>query len=351
MSEANSTLNEFLKQIPKIELHCHLLGTIRKETMKDLARKNGSRTTDAEIDAFYVRGEKPVGVLHIFRELENHILQAPDDLRRIAYEYLEEASRQQVRHAEFFWNPTGTLAATTLSYSALQNAILVGMNEAEKDFGITSLLIPSIDREASASAGLEMVELMCTHRHPDVVGIGMDYIEVNNPPEKFSDAYALAKKSGLKTTAHAGEFGTSWKNVETAMNVLGVDRLDHAYTVLDNSALVSRCIDQGILITVVPTNSYYLRTLSADSWAQEHPIRRMARAGLKIHPNTDDPAFHLVDPIKCQRMMVEAFGYSIDDLKSFMLNGLEGSWLENTTKSNLSKQWSVEFNEQRQKFF
>jgi len=350
MNEANLTLNEFLQRIPKIELHCHLLGTIRKATMKELARKNGSRTTDAEIDAFYARGEKPVGVLHIFRELENHILQDPDDLRRITFEYLEDASRQQVRHAEFFWNPTGTLAATDLSYSELQNAILLGMNEAETDFGITSLLIPSIDREASASTGLEMVELMCAHRHPAVVGIGMDYNEVNNPPEKFSDAYALAKKAGLKTTAHAGEFGTSWKNVETAMDVLGLDRLDHAYTVLDNPALVSRCIDQGILITVVPTNSYYLRTLSADSWAQEHPIRQMARAGLKMHPNTDDPAFHLVDPIKCQRMMIEAFGYGIDDLKSFMLNGLEGSWLDHTTKSNLSKQWSEEFDEKRQKY-
>ena len=74
MREANSTLNEFLQRIPKIELHCHLLGTIRKATMKELACKNGARTTDAEINAFYVRGAKPVGVLHIYRELENHIL-------------------------------------------------------------------------------------------------------------------------------------------------------------------------------------------------------------------------------------------------------------------------------------
>ena len=351
MNEATTPLEDFLQRIPKIELHCHLLGTIRKETMKNLARKNGSRTTDTQIDAFYIRGEKPVGVLHIFRELENHILQAPDDFRRIAYEYLEDASLKRVRHAEFFWNPTGTIAATDLSYSELQNAILVGMNEAEQDFGITSLLIPSIDREAPASAGLEMVELMCAHRHPAVVGIGMDYNEVNNPPEKFFDAYTLAKKSSLKTTAHAGEFGTPWKNVETAIDVLGIDRLDHAYTILDNPILVNRCIEQGILITVVPTNSFYLRTLSAESWAQEHPIRQMARAGLKIHPNTDDPAFHLVDPIKCQQMMVEAFGYSIDHLKSFMLNGLDGSWLDNKSKSNLSRQWSEEFDEQRKKYF
>ena len=139
--------------------------------------------------------------------------------------------------------------------------------------------------------------------------------------------------------------------MENALDVLGVDRIDHAYTVLDNPALISRCIDQGILITVVPTNSYYLRTLSPDSWAQEHPIRQMARSGLKIHPNTDDPAFHLVDPIKCQRIMVEAFGYDIDDPKSFVLNGLEDSLLDNTTKNNLSKEWSEEFDELQQQYF
>ena len=131
----------------------------------------------------------------------------------------------------------------------------------------------------------------------------------------------------------------------------GVDQIDNAYAVLGNTTLLSRCIDQEICIKVVPTNSYCLRTLSPDSWAQEHPIRQMARSGLKIHPNTDDPAFHLVDPIKCQRMMVEAFGYSIDDLKSFMLNGLEGSWLDSTTKSTLVKQWSEEFDKQQQKYF
>ena len=95
------------------------------------------------------------------------------------------------------------------------------MNEAETDFGITGILILSIDLESSTSGVLDMVKLICAHCHQDVFGIGMDFNEVHNPPKKFSDAYTLAKKAGLKTTAHAGEFGTPWENVETALDFLG----------------------------------------------------------------------------------------------------------------------------------
>ena len=95
------------------------------------------------------------------------------------------------------------------------------MKQAEADFGITGILILSIDLESSTSGVLDMVKLICAHCHQDVFGIGMDYNEVHNPPEKFYDAYTLAKKEGLKTTARAGEFVTPRENVETALDFLG----------------------------------------------------------------------------------------------------------------------------------
>lgn len=345
MDGHSDKLSEFLRLIPKVEIHCHLLGTIRKQTMKDIAAANGARTTSDEIESFYVRGEKPVGVLHIFRELEGHILMRPEDLHRITYEYLEDASQHTVRHSEIFWNPTGTLQNTDNTYGMLQAGILAGMADAEKDFGISSLLVPSIDREADPSLATEMVELMLENRASTVAGIGIDYSEINHPPEKFQEAYALARNAGLRTTAHAGEFGCPWNNVATALDVLGVDRLDHAYTILDNPELTAHCADQGYVITVVPTNSYYLRTLAPDEWAEKHPIRRMAGAGLKIHPNTDDPAFHLIDPTGCWYSMVQDFGYGLDDLRAFMLNGIQGAWVDEDIKRSWSASWTEEFDQ------
>jgi adenosine deaminase len=116
------------------------------------------------------------------------------------------------------------------------------------------------------------------------------------PARAVRDAYALARRAGLKTTAHAGEFGMPWTNVQTAVDLLQVDRIDHGYTVVDAPDFAARCAERGIVFTVVPTNSYYLRTLPPERWALDHPIRRMPGLGLRIHPNTDDPTLHHVTP-------------------------------------------------------
>src|SRR5436853_130155 len=194
-------MQDFYRQLPKVELHCHLLGTVRSATFIDLAR---------------------------------------------------EAN------------------------------------------GIIGRLIRAIDREATPADALEVVRCVIDARAPEVVGLGMDYSEIDRPPEMFAEAYRMAAKAGLRRTAHAGEFGCPWTHVRDAIEVLGVDRIDHGYTVLDNPDPTRRCVERGIVFSVVPSNSYYLRTLPKERWAADHPIRHMRMAGLRVHPNTDAPTFHNV---------------------------------------------------------
>ena len=333
----------FLGSIPKVEIHCHLLGTVRYQTFVDLAERTGAPLDRAEIDAFYARGEKPVGAIRVLRALDAHLITRPDDLYRLTREYLEDASAHGVRYSEFFWNPTGTAEISHIPYAAAQSAIVGAINDTERDLGIVGRLIPSIDREADPAAAVEMVEWVTQNRVPEAVGIGIDYRENDRPPELFWKAYRAARRAGLKTTAHAGEFGLKWTNVETALDLLEVDRIDHGYTVLDSPELTRRCAERGIVFTVVPTNTYYLRTLPPERWAQDHPIRHMPRAGLRIHPNTDDPTLHRVTPTGAWRMMVEDFGFGIDDLRGFMLNGLDGAWLPEETRRRWRLAWSAEF--------
>jgi adenosine deaminase len=340
---ADTALRAFLAAMPKAELHCHLLGAVRRDTFTALVEKHRAPLDADDIAAFYARGERPVGVLRVLRALERHLLLTPDDFRRIAYEYLVDAATQNVRHAEFFWNPTASLRDTGLRYSDMQAAIVAGMREAETDCGITSLLIPSIDREASPGEALMMVEAMRAARDDNVAGIGIDYSEIDRPPEMFVDAYALARRSGLKTTAHAGEFGTSWENVATAVDLLGVDRVDHGYTIIDNPDLAREYAERGIIFTVVPTNSYYMRTLAPERWAADHPIRRMAELGLRLHPNTDDPTLHNITPAGAWELMYTHLGFSLDELRAMMLNGIEGSWMSEEIKAVRRTQWAAEF--------
>ena len=341
----DTTQRQFFRALPKVELHCHLLGAVRRETFTDLVRERGAPITEAEIAAFYARGEKPVGVLRVLRALEQHLLLEPDDFRRITYEYLQDAAAENVRHAEFFWNPTATIRDTGLAFGEVQAGILAGLHEARADFGISALLIPSIDREAEASSAVEMVEMMLAHRDPAVAGVGIDYRENDRPPELFLEAYALARHHGLKATAHAGEFGMPWTNVETAVDRLKVDRIDHGYTIIDNPDLARRYAERGVVFTVVPTNSYYLRTLEAERWAIDHPIRAMSALGLKLHPNTDDPTLHNVSPAGAWELMYSHLGYGLDDLRAMMLNGVDGCWADEDRRAQWRSAWPAEFDQ------
>ena len=338
MSNSPLSLEQFVRAIPKVELHCHLFGTVRQDTFRALAAKTNNVVTPEEIDAFYTRGEKPVGVLRVLRALDAHLIVAPADLYCLTYEYLEDAHSHGVRYAEFFWNPTGTVRVSGIRYEAAQDAIVAAIRDARRDFGVIGRLIPSIDREAPPEEALQMVEWMKEFRAPEVIGIGIDYRENDRPPELFLQAYRAAREAGFKCTAHAGEFGMPWMNVATAVDILKVDRVDHGYTIVDNPELARQYAERGLVFTVVPTNSYYLRTLAPERWALDHPIRAMAKLGLKLHPNTDDPTLHHVTPTGAWLMMRE-FGFGIDDMRAFMLNGLDGAWIDQATR----QAWRTEF--------
>jgi adenine deaminase len=176
-----------------------------------------------------------------------------------------------------------------------------------------------------------------------VPGIGMDYQEAAGPPALFVETYAAARRAGLKTTAHAGEFGLPAANVRCALDALRVDRVDHGYTIVDDPALTRQALEAGMVFTVVPTNSFYLRTLPPQRWAAEHPIRRMRELGLRVHPNTDDPTLHHVTPTGAWSMMVRDFGYSIDDLRQCLHDGLDSAWIDPSTRNAWRAEWSARF--------
>ena len=331
----------FFSAFPKAELHCHLLGTTSRETFIDLVRDAGAPISMAEIEGFYTRGEKPVGVLRIFRALESSILKKPEYLKRITLEHLERTAAQGVRYIELFWNWTGLKHFMT--YAEGQDAIVAGLIEGEEKYGIVGRLVPSIDREALPEDAVELVREMAAHRSPRVIGLGIDYRETLHEPENFWKAYRLARDAGFKLTAHAGEFGEHWRNVETAMDLLECERIDHGYTITDNPELAERAADQGIPFAVVPTNSYYLRTFTDEEWAVKHPIRRMVELGLKVFPNSDDPTMHHISISESWLLMMNWLGFSLADLRGFLVNSIDAAWVDDETKIVWRQLWLPEF--------
>ena len=331
----------FFSAFPKAELHCHLLGTTSRETFIDLVRDSGAPIPMAEIEGFYTRGEKPVGVLRIFRALESSILKKPEYLKRITLEHLERTAAQGVRYIELFWNWTGLKHFMT--YAEGQDAIVAGLIEGEEKYGIVGRLVPSIDREALPEDAVELVREMAAHRSPWVIGLGIDFRETLHEPENFWKAYRLARNAGFKLTAHAGEFGEHWRNVETAMDLLECERIDHGYTITDNPELAERAADRSIPFAVVPTNSYYLRTFTDEEWAVKHPIRRMVELGLKVFPNSDDPTMHHISISESWLLMMNWLGFSLADLRGFLANSIDAAWVDDETKIVWRQLWLPEF--------
>ena len=338
-------LQSFCRAVPKAELHVHFTGAVPLDTFLFLARKNSVDLPphDAPED-LYARGENFNRVLKTLKVV-CRTLRGAGDFRRAVYDTQKHAAECGVRYREMFWNPTDHHAIAGVSYGEAVDGMIAGLRDAERDFGIIGRLIPSIDRESSPELGYEMVEAVVAHPREEVIGIGMDYLEVGHPPEKFWKAYRLAGRHGLRRTAHAGEFGEPPRNIETSLDLLGCDRIDHGYTVLQDEALLARCRDEGIVFTVVPTNSHYNRELRGKDFAVHHPIRHMAEAGLGIVPNSDDPPLHHTDPANAYAEMVETFKLPFERLREFVLNGIDGAWVDDSARSAMRAEWMARFDE------
>ena len=332
---------DFFSSFPKVELHCHLLGTTGKDTFEDLVKESGADIPQSTIDEFYTRGEKPVGVLRIFRTLESQILSKPEFLKRITFEHMKRVAEQSVRYIEFYWNWTGL--KHFMNFEDAQKAIVEGLEDGEREFGVIGRSVPAIDREASAEDAVELVQEMIIHRHPKTIGLGIDYRETNHEPENFWKAFKLAKEAGFKITIHAGEFGEHWRNVETSLKLLGADRIDHGYTIIDNPELAEEAHRNDVHFAVVPTNSYYLRTFTDEEWAYKHPVKKMAEFGLKIFPNSDDPTMHQVSISESWLLMFNFLGFSLEDLRKMLENSIEAAWDDEATKKEWKRDWLLEF--------
>ena len=338
---------EFLRQFPKVELHYHLLGGVRLQTMLELAKAAGVPLDESEAQTYYRAYAAPgrpmkggIAALDFLYPL----LRTPADFARVAREVAEDAAATGIRYLETFWNPSDV----SLGYAEATDALIAAFAEAERQYGLVTRLIPSINREKSPEEAVAMVEMVIANPRAEVLGIGIDYKENDAPVEHFWKAYHLARANGLRLTAHCSEFGLHWRNVETGIDLIGVDRIDHGYSVIDNPELARRCAAMGLPFTVVPSNTYFLRQWPDPAeWREKHPIREMARLGLCLVPGTDDWHIHNTNGAECYRVMVEEFGFDLDGVRRMLCNGIDAAWASDEHKTRWKRDWCAEFDSLR----
>ncbi|MGY0062055.1 adenosine deaminase [Streptomyces sp. LZ34] len=272
--------------IPKAELHLHIEGTLEPELAFALAERNGVElpyATQDELRAAYSFTDLQ-DFLDLYYALMA-VLRTEDDFADLTNAYLARARAQGVRHAEIFFDPQAH-TARGVPIGTVIDGLSRALDAAEQTYGITTRLIMCFLRDESAESALETFESARPYLDR-LAAVGLDSAEVGNPPSKFREVYARAREAGLKCVAHAGEEGPP-AYVWEALDVLGVDRVDHGVRSLEDEALVARLVADQVPLTVCPLSNVRLRVVDR---LEDHPLRAMLDAGLLVTVNSDDPAY------------------------------------------------------------
>jgi adenosine deaminase len=314
--------DEYLRRVPKVELHCHFEGTVRAATFADLARKHGVQLAKDDPDQLYDYSSI-YEFLEIFAQVSSTLIDR-EDFARAAFESVEDGVKLgNLKYREMFFNPT-LHTKRGIPYATVVDGLIDGLHRAESELGVRCRLIADVYRQDSAGQAADMVREVLEHRRDEVIGLGMDGAEAPDPPEKFTEAYRLAKQGGLRLTAHACEDAPA-QNITTCLDVLGCERLDHGYHVLSDPEVVRRVLGDGIVFTTCPTATAVCY-FDPDDLTQ-HPIIEMERQGLRLTLNSDDPSMFHTDVGEEFARMVPAAGWDAATVRQLCLNAVDASWL------------------------
>jgi len=321
------TDDDFIRAIPKAELHLHIEGSLEPELMVALARRN-------RIDIPF-RSVEEVRAAYDFSRLQDfldiyyagaRVLREQEDFRDLARAYFDRAAADGVVHAEIFFDPQ-THTDRGIPFEIVIEGLLAGMAEAETVHGISAKLILCFLRhldEDAAFATLRAAEPWLGR----IAGVGLDSSEVGHPPSKFARVFAAAGDAGLKRVAHAGEEGPP-AYVREALDLLRIDRLDHGNRALEDPQLVARLAAEQMTLTVCPLSNLKLCVVGDMA---EHPIDRMLDLGLRATINSDDPAYFGGYIADNYRAAAAARGLDRHQMATLARNSILGSFLAQPEK-------------------
>lgn len=275
-----------LAALPKAELHVHIEGTLEPELILELAARNGMALPHPTLEL--LREQYEFSDLQSFLNLyyaNMAVLVTEDDFADMTRAYLARAAACGVRHAEIMFDPQAHVARGVELTTAV-GGIAAAIASSEAEFGISTGLIAAFLRDESEESAVAVLDALLAMDAP-IIGIGLDSAEVGNPPSKFVRLYKRAAEAGLRLVAHAGEEGPP-SYVEDALDLLGVERIDHGIRAVEDRILMKRLVAEQVPLTVCPLSNVRLRAV--DTLAA-HPLPQMIAAGLNVCVNSDDPAY------------------------------------------------------------
>lgn len=317
---------EFIKSLPKAELHLHLEGALDPVLKLRLAQKNNidiGQTTIEEVKASY-QFDSLTSFLGVYYPAMN-VLQDPEDFTALGMDYLEKAKANGVKYAELFFDPQ----AHTSRGVPIENVIngYYAAVERAGEFGIEANLIMCFLRDMSAESAMETYKAALLYRDK-FIGIGLDSDERDNPPEKFAEVFALAKKDGFHITMHCDiDQNNSIEHIRRALLDIGVERIDHGTNIVENPELVEYVKKHGIGFTCCPVSNSFV---TEDMKGKE--MLELLNQGVKITVNSDDPAYfqsYIADDLYT---LSEKYGLTKEQVVQIAKNSFDIAWIPEDKK-------------------
>jgi len=327
MSEINF---DWLNQLPKIELHLHLEGSLEPELMFDLAKRNHVtipfKTVEQVRNAYQF--DNLQDFLDIYYQSAN-VLLVEQDFYDLTWAYLLKCQQQNVMHVEPFFDPQ-THTDRGIDFETIINGITRALNDGKNKLGISSELIMCFLRHLSEEDAFITLDQAWPYLDR-IKAVGLDSSERGHPPEKFSRVFAKARELGLLTVAHAGEEGPA-AYIRTALNDLKVSRVDHGVNAIHDQYLMVDLADKQIPLTVCPLSNTKLQVFSDMS---EHTILDMLSRGICVTVNSDDPAYFGGYITENFVAIAEALSLTKPQAKQLVLNGINGSFTSEHRKQEM----------------
>jgi len=308
---------------PKIELHVHLEGTVRPDTLRAIAKRNDYALPD-DLESLY-RFRDFAHFIEVWI-LTTNALRTADDFRQVVTDYAGEAAAHGAVYLEAIFSPAERVARG-VGWDEIFSGYCDGAEHARELHGVEVRLTPDIYRGATAEQAEQVVRYSAKYRGRGIVAVGLGGLEAEFPPEPYAPAFALAESLGLASVPHAGEVAGP-ASVRGALEALGADRLRHGIRAIEDSGLVAELADRGIVLDVCPLSN--LRTGAVPS-LEEHPLPQLVAAGVRCSISTDDPAMFETDLTRDYEAAAE-LGHSP---RAAYEAGLVGALCDDATRAHL----------------
>lgn len=323
--------HDFVKGLPKAELHLHLEGTLEPELKLALAQRNRidiGQGTIEEIKRSY-RFDSLSSFLQVYYPAMS-VLQQEEDFYQLAMAYLHKAREHNVRYVELFFDPQAH-TSRGIAFATVIDGYHRAVRESPA-LGVESALVMCFLRDMSAQSAADTLEQALPYRE-QILGIGLDSDENGNPPGKFKEVFEKARQAGFHLTMHCDiDQHNSIGNIRQALLDIQVDRLDHGTNIVEDQELVAYVRDKGIGLTCCPVSNGFVGDMKGNE------ILQLLRAGVKVTVNSDDPAYFQSYVSDDMFALAQSYSMTPAEMVQLARNSFEVSWLPDDRKAAYLRQ-------------